>query len=103
MRSDYYEDALSGTCGVSVVDSFGEYHYNKFQGGAGWKCAGFIPTKTCKEFYNEFKKEWKIVFQTEVRINKNSGNPFIFVVYDSTIKSRNIGKKFPWANKELED
>lgn len=93
------QQTLSGTCGAGLLYNFrhgyGYYDHNLETsdppGGAGWLCAGFIRNNTCKEAYETLKKRYKIVLQTPVRRNSNSGNGFFFLVYD-TKKPRWVGK-----------
>ena len=84
--------ALNGTCGVGLFSGFYNYHdplprllpENVLgHGGAGWQVAGFIPTEACHEVYDKFKERFQIVMQSPTRHNRNSGNRFFFVVYDT--------------------
>lgn len=98
MVSVNINQTLPGTCGASVLASFqpysnGDSWTNPEQltpvGGAGWAVAGFIRHKKgCKEAYEAFKARWPIVLQTPTRLNNNSGNSFIFVVYDTRKKRK---------------
>lgn len=98
---------LSGTCGVQLAYQFQDridayatmptlrpsWHRAPnpadgldrvgLGGGAGWLCAGFIRYGATKQAYEILAKRYKIVLQTPVRRNSNSGNDFIFVVYDT--------------------
>lgn len=87
---------LYGTCGADVEYAFTQYkgwgdvdvevgtHRNDWNtGGAGWKVAGFVSTAACEAAYEALKERYKIVFQGERRRNRNSGNSFIFVLYDT--------------------
>lgn len=114
-----YNSNLTHTCGVGLLGYFSSDTWNISPhnnsktitpyGGADWACAGFIDDEVRKEVYEDFKARWPIVFQTVKRRNNNSGNSFIFVVYD-TKKPRksknspegkvdlsgNVKYKWPW-------
>ena len=86
--------ALQGTCGIGLfygfdsayggqVDSWQNPEKITGQGGANWQLAGFIEGHATKEVYETFKKRFKIVLQTPVRRNRNSGNRFFCVMYDT--------------------
>lgn len=107
MQLELSFDNLSGACGVSILYNFADAYYSgsiedrDFLGGAWWTSAGFINTKDCKNYYEEFKKHLQIVYQTPVRKNKNSGNAFIFVIYDGKVPVKNINKsnfEYPWSD-----
>lgn len=81
-----------GTCGLGLFYNFFKTDDLSWdtplkrkanQGGAGYAVAGFIDTPECKEAYEILAKRFKIVYQSEVRENSNSGNDFFFVVYDT--------------------
>lgn len=77
---------VPGTCGVGVLHSFNlnEYNVNEFPhffGGIGYNIAGFLDTSRCEETYNEIKRKYKIIFQSPVKRNRNSGNKFFFIIY----------------------
>lgn len=83
---------LNGTCGVGLFSGFYNHHDPLTRllpenvlgyGGAGWQVAGFIPNKECHEVYDKFKERFQIVMQSPTRHNRNSGNRFFFVVYDT--------------------
>jgi hypothetical protein len=93
---------LVGTCGVGLIYGFeSEYGnagaYDSWKrgntykatpvssnsGGAGWQLAGFVKTPICEAAYNELKQAKKIVFQSPVRTNSNSGRKFFTVMYDT--------------------
>lgn len=85
MNADF--DQLIGTCGVHLFHHFGSYYDNYTVatlplGGANLACASFINTSECKQAYTALKNRFNIVYQSSVRINRNSGRPFFFVVYD---------------------
>lgn len=80
--------AVPGSCGVSVLYYFehasyvGQTSLNNISSGAGWCCAGFVNTPRCKRVYKEMCEKYKLVYQTPVRVNRNSGRPFFFAVWD---------------------
>lgn len=100
----YYNEWLTGACGVEHLSDFGKeskYHRagpaNYDKPGCGLHTAGFIDTEVCKTLYNELKEKWKIVYQSPPRRNVNSGNQFIFVVWDDEQTTEgNSEYKFPW-------
>jgi hypothetical protein len=104
-----HNSTLYGTCGVGVLAEFSPYEsaYSwtnpktlSPMGGAGWAVAGYTPTKPgCKEVYEELKARWPIVLQTVSRRNNNSGNSFIFVVYDT--KKKRKSKSNPEGKVDL--
>lgn len=81
---------VAGACGVGVIHNFGTSNYysaeatSRNPGGAGWLCAGFIyKNKMCDQMFKELNDKYKLVFQTPVRTNINSGNEFYFAVFDT--------------------
>jgi len=113
-----YSDTLAGACGISCIGGFEEceepsrdiWGYGPSEddlithrghlGGADWTSAGFIDNDECKAAYAILKKQYKIVLQSPVRINRNSGNSFFFAVYDGKPKvarrSNNLKYKWPF-------
>lgn len=83
MRSSALYDY--NTCGVSVWHDF--YNPNWIQnncsrfGGINFAIAGFIDKESSKRVYDEISRKHTIVYQSPVKINKNSGNEFFFVVF----------------------
>jgi hypothetical protein len=85
-------DTLTGTCGVGVLYDFCSYaRWSNLAaddvvppGGAGYVVVGYIKNEICDTVYETLKKRWKIVFESEERVNRNSGNLFYFCVYDVT-------------------
>jgi len=84
-------------CGVAVLKGFKSYRgpwdddYEKlnslrFKGnqtlGTGFVQAGFVDTLICKQAYKLLSFKWPLVFQSEVRKNKRTGNKFFFAVFD---------------------
>lgn len=112
-----WSDTVDGTCGVGVFGGFEKYTNNDSwykpceddfpegvdcQGGAGWQIAGFIPNSECREIYLGLKKRFKIVFQSEVRVNTNSGNKFFFCVYDVKAEQKaNNTRRWPFPKEVL--
>ena len=120
MKITGYSDTLAGACGISCIGGFEESDgdrndwygpqdddfitYRGHLGGADWTSAGFIDNDECKAAYAILKKQYKIVLQSPVRINRNSGNSFFFAVYDGKPKvarrSNNLKYKWPFKNGE---
>lgn len=95
---------LYGTCGVGLFYDFGRSYYGRIQdmaprGGCGWNIAGFINAPEKKEVYEKLKKKYKIVTQSPVRRNNNSGNQFFYVMYDC--KKPRRSKNNPNAEYDL--
>lgn len=90
--------SVPGACGVGVVYEFEDVGtrrkshwgdvYTKAtdcnKGGAGWICGGFLENDpVCDTVFEEMSAKYNLVFRTPTRINKNSGNPFYFAVFDT--------------------
>jgi len=80
-------ERLPGTCGVNLYHYFGRPYAEIAVssvplGGADLACASFVNTPDCKQAYDALKVRFNVVYQSSVRINRNSGRPFFFVVYD---------------------
>jgi len=108
-----WEDTIDGTCGVGVFGGFikeqGGVWGNGYlpeevecSGGAGWQLAGFVPTPECKQIYQAFKKRFKIVYQSPVRENTNSHNPFFFCIYDVQAETKpNTTRRWPFTKQQM--
>lgn len=99
---------LDGTCGVGLFWGFQTYdnYYGRPLtknappvGGCGWNIAGFINDNDRKSVYEEMKATYKIVQQSPVRRNRNSGNNFFYVMYDC--KKPRRSKNNPEAKYDL--
>ena len=88
-----YKEPLNGGCGItnfSDFEYFDPWHDKKpilddiddDNSGAGWGIACFVDDADCREAYEEIISKYNVVFQSPVRTNKNSANPFFFVVFD---------------------
>lgn len=87
------KDSVIHSCGLEVVGDFGTDcdgpcdRYIPLEdlqfGHTGFFVAGFIEDDICKEAYKILSKKHKIVYQSPVRRNMNSGNMFYFVIFDS--------------------
>jgi hypothetical protein len=86
-----YDDTVVGACGLGNKYQFEvEQDYwgdrdlltKKTDGGTGMFIAAFIPEPNCKAAYEELTAKRRIVFQSPVRRNNNSGNKFFFCVFD---------------------
>lgn len=79
---------ISYGCGLKYVGGFYTGHM-KFTNkavcnyGTGFFVAGFIDNEICKKAYDYFCKTTKLVYQSPVRLNKNSGNQFFFCIFDA--------------------
>ena len=98
---------LAGTCGVGLFHDFSDYSwdYENYplaragaHGGCGWQIAGFINgDPNVKEAYHILKERYKIVMQSPIRRNSNSGHNFFFVLYDT--KKQRKSKNNPTPEK----
>jgi hypothetical protein len=100
----YYHD---GHCGITLLQKYDKQYsyllsgYHKdikkdalnwaTKNGAGWLQASFVvdkydtdKTKLNKEVYDILKSRYPIVFESEKRMNENSGNLFWFCIYDTS-------------------
>jgi hypothetical protein len=84
---------VSMTCGVGVVGDFNFTESNLSSwytrtrlrapsGGTGFFIAGFIETSECEEAYKQLCKKHTLIYQSPVRINRNSHNQFFFCIFD---------------------
>lgn len=88
---------VTWSCGVGLVGGF-EFNRNNAYGypmqevqnlcrdtarGTGFVLAAFVNDAVCKAAYEAITKAHKLVFQSEVRINRNSGRDFFFIIYDT--------------------
>lgn len=90
------DDTMSGACGVSVFYDFGERekltnrwggHFITVEqrvpyGGAGLICAGFIYGDIlCDKIFEALANKYDVLFVSEPRHNRNSGNKFYMAVF----------------------
>lgn len=87
----YRQDEPYGACGVNHVYEFSEFDdtwghselSTIFPGQAGLVMAAFIKgDANSQKAYKELRKKFKIVYQSQYRVNHNSGNMFKLVIYD---------------------
>lgn len=52
-------------------------------GGCGWLIAGFVNTHACKEAFDTLNSKYPLVFQSEVRVNRNSRRQFFMAMWDT--------------------
>ena len=85
-----YSNTIFGSCGVGTFTEFSScLQYGRrldaveTEGGCGFLLAGFIDTSICRQAYEILAKRFKVVYQSPVRRNTNSGNRFFFVIYDT--------------------
>lgn len=91
MPVHYSEETIDWSCGLSVIGAFyktvDEYYTLARgrageEGGTGFFIAAFINTENCRAAYEELIKNYRLVFQSPVRMNVNSNNDFFFCVFD---------------------
>lgn len=81
-------EVIPGACGVANLFNYASYYESEIswlkpQGGAGWVFASFVVgNKTSEMAYAEMYARWPVVYKSPVRLNKNSGNEFYFVIFD---------------------
>lgn len=90
------ESTVHGSCGLSVVYGFrGESPEDQRWRdtilrpeayGTGFYIAAFVDTEVCRDTYTMLSKKHKIVYQSPVRRNRNSGRGFFFCVFDKRSK-----------------
>ncbi len=76
-------------CGVQEVGQFKTYGYShdeklepaSLHSGTGYFISSFINEEVCRRAYELINKQFKIVWQSEVKINSNTNNEFFFIVY----------------------
>lgn len=90
----YNVSTVEGACGVGVILGFKDQSdlYEKdfdtlkhgliSDGGTGFTIVAFINTNSCKEFYEYIHQNYPIVYQSPLRVNKNSQHHFFFIVVD---------------------
>ena len=81
---------VTSTCGLGLIGnfSFGNRQWatklkdiNLVNNGIGYTVAGFVDTKVCEKMYKHVAEKYKIVFQSPVKINRNSGRKFFFIIF----------------------
>lgn len=89
-----YHTTVTGACGMGVVFDFrntpkGRYEEAESLKKGDQRCSGcdmfssgFIDNAVCKEAYETLTKHFRLVFQTSIRVNRNSDNRFFFCVFD---------------------
>ena len=92
-----FNDSINGNCGVGYIynlqrkpakvdrwwydpDETLDEMYN--QGGCDWLLSGFVNEPICMEAYKELVAKHRLVFQSPIRVNKNSGREFFFCIFD---------------------
>ena len=88
-----YTRTLPGACGVGHAHGFMGRRYETHQrevdslqgtGGCNWLTAGFVNEVDCRNTYNELCRNYKLEYQSPIRVNGNSGNRFFFAVWDTS-------------------
>jgi hypothetical protein len=86
VRTEY----IYGACGVSVISDFeinGVLGVDLHEGdltkdaGIGYTLAAFVNAEPSRIVYDVIQSKYKIVFQSPVKINMNSGNEFFFIIF----------------------
>jgi hypothetical protein len=96
MTRSVYGHATNVTfsCGLGVVGGFRFNRANIYGenlpsvadlagGGTGYHVAAFVNEPESKAAYAAIRNAHRLVFQSEVRINRNSGRDFFFIIYDT--------------------
>lgn len=96
MTRHVYGNATSVTwsCGLGVVGSFRFNRQNIYGdelpavaglrgGGTGYHVAAFVNTPECAAEYKAITAAHELLFQSDVRRNRNSGRGFFFIIYDT--------------------
>lgn len=91
----FYTNTLDSTCGVGLFYNFQKKRNTSEWGapdtvdtfqedaGCGWYVAGFIDTKECQQAYEEMCAKFILIYQSPVRVNRNSGREFFFCIFDA--------------------
>lgn len=104
---------VAGGCGLGNTYDFNsngnEYWSDRDQapgsrtrGGTGFDLACFINNSTCKQVYEEMNSTKRLIFQSPNRINRHSGRPFFFAVFDDRKTNKAVSSvpsleaKWPW-------
>lgn len=72
---------LHGACGIWNWIYFDGWSNPKGSPGAGLHIANFINSYACREAYKDMSKKYKLLYQSPVRQNNNSGNHGFFCVF----------------------
>lgn len=84
---------IAGSCGVGNVFDYticpeGTYYRSDLEkiqteGGCGWIFASFIENDdVCQGVYKVMQRKWKLMYQSPVKLNINSGNKFFFCIFE---------------------
>lgn len=77
----------------------------KRRGGCGFSGTGFIANELCKEAYEYMCSTFRLVFQTPVRRNNNSGNLFFYAMFDDNFDEDSVASigtiKANWPFKDV--
>lgn len=97
-----YCDTIPGNCGVGYLydivkqNPTERYYWNssttinqlRNQGGPRWLLSGFTNSPELEEAYELLCNKYKLVYQSPVRRNENSGNNFFFCIFDTSRRRR---------------
>jgi len=92
-KMTFYDDTVTGACGMGVLSGFSsptkwypgkEISDATTGSGTGMFCAGFVTgNEVCDTMYKELSAKFPVLWKSEERLNRNSGNMFYFVVFDA--------------------
>lgn len=68
-------------CGVTDVGNFGSRQHRLVRSGTGLFTATFINNMACQRAYEQMKREHTLLFQSEPRMNHNSGHRVFLCVF----------------------
>ena len=88
-----YRDWVEGSCGLGLVADFSvDSAWGRVvittgkHGGCDFLQAGFIDESDCQAAYEQLCAKYKLVYQSPVRKNRNSGNDFFFCIFDTKLE-----------------
>lgn len=82
VNKNAYGEAIQPYWGGPAGYRIHELKPGNHRGGTGFSGTGFIPTALSKQTYEHMCKNFRLVFQTPVRTNRNSGNKFFYAMFD---------------------
>lgn len=103
MRANH--ETLYGGCMMTYISAFnsryeGDLDDAIFGTGCGWVCAGFIKDDADSDLmFKYLEKKYKLLYKTDVRTNRNSGNEVYFAIFDIT----NDTNKYGFDDAERDD
>lgn len=73
--------SLPYCCGVDDAGEFSNRTYPLRRSGTGLFTATFVNNQSCQRAYEQLKREHTLLFQSELRMNRNSGRPLFLCVF----------------------